>query len=260
MSKTGSANGSFFGNFIYDQLLRRRPHFPLRSLPGRGLFLCQGGPERLLRWVGPGPFGPGAHVQDGVLAISLRSFGQRHRRAVHLEHAFQVFPGSERRRIATRPHRSLPLPSAPGSRGVSVPVQSGGGAGPNPRFGVRLSAHHRRHPHDCQGRSFCLKQEHQDGDDDDHYGDWRGFHHHATPCIAAYGFLVAEHSSFSLSGPDIRPSFTIPQVPAGWQPRRSSPRPEQHSPSSIATIRRKLMIILSNNLSRCPRCHRGNCQ
>ena len=27
MSKTGSANGSFFGNFIYDKLLRRRPHF-----------------------------------------------------------------------------------------------------------------------------------------------------------------------------------------------------------------------------------------
>jgi hypothetical protein len=27
MSKTGSANGSFLGNFIYDQLLRRRPHF-----------------------------------------------------------------------------------------------------------------------------------------------------------------------------------------------------------------------------------------
>jgi hypothetical protein len=27
MSKTGSANGSFFGNFIYDQLLRRRSYF-----------------------------------------------------------------------------------------------------------------------------------------------------------------------------------------------------------------------------------------
>ena len=27
MSKMGSANDSFFGNFIYDQLLRRRPHF-----------------------------------------------------------------------------------------------------------------------------------------------------------------------------------------------------------------------------------------
>ena len=25
---------------------------------------------------------------------------------------------------------------------------------------------------------------------------WRGFHHHATLCIAAYGFLVAERSLF----------------------------------------------------------------
>ena len=25
---------------------------------------------------------------------------------------------------------------------------------------------------------------------------WRGFHHHATLCIAAYGFLVAERSRF----------------------------------------------------------------
>ena len=31
MSKTGSANGSFFGNFIYDRLLHRRSHF-LRDL------------------------------------------------------------------------------------------------------------------------------------------------------------------------------------------------------------------------------------
>ena len=22
--------------------------------------------------------------------------------------------------------------------------------------------------------------------------EWRGFHHHATPCIAAYGFLISE--------------------------------------------------------------------
>jgi SRSO17 transposase len=26
---------------------------------------------------------------------------------------------------------------------------------------------------------------------------WRGFHHHATLCIAAYGFLLAERSRFS---------------------------------------------------------------
>lgn len=51
---------------------------------------------------------------------------------------------------------------------------------------------------------------------------WRGFHHHATLCIAAYGFLVAERSSFPPSGPDIRPDFTLPQVPEGWQSRGSS--------------------------------------
>ena len=53
---------------------------------------------------------------------------------------------------------------------------------------------------------------------------WRGFHHHATLCIAAYGFLVAERCSFPPSGPDIRPSFTLPQIPEGWQPRGSSPQ------------------------------------
>lgn len=30
---------------------------------------------------------------------------------------------------------------------------------------------------------------------------WRGFHHHATLCIAAYGFLVSERSRFSPSAP-----------------------------------------------------------
>jgi SRSO17 transposase len=30
---------------------------------------------------------------------------------------------------------------------------------------------------------------------------WRGFHHHATLCIAAYGFLVAERSRFSPLSP-----------------------------------------------------------
>jgi len=45
---------------------------------------------------------------------------------------------------------------------------------------------------------------------------WRGFHHHATLCIAAYGFLVTERNRFSpsarignlgLSAPDISPEF-----------------------------------------------------
>jgi Transposase DDE domain len=30
---------------------------------------------------------------------------------------------------------------------------------------------------------------------------WRGFHHHATLCIAAYGFLLSERAMISPSGP-----------------------------------------------------------
>jgi SRSO17 transposase len=51
---------------------------------------------------------------------------------------------------------------------------------------------------------------------------WRGFHHHATLCIAAYGFLVAERSSFPPSGCDIRSTLKVPQVPKGWRPRGAS--------------------------------------
>jgi len=32
MSKKGTANGSLFGNFLYEQILDRRPHF-LKDLP-----------------------------------------------------------------------------------------------------------------------------------------------------------------------------------------------------------------------------------
>ena len=35
--------------------------------------------------------------------------------------------------------------------------------------------------------------------------NWRGFHHHATLCIAAYGFLVAERNRFSPSARAARP-------------------------------------------------------
>ena len=56
---------------------------------------------------------------------------------------------------------------------------------------------------------------------------WRGFHHHATLCIAAYGFLVTERlatfpSSDGRSGADqLRP--TLPPLPEGFAPR-GSPR------------------------------------
>jgi SRSO17 transposase len=48
---------------------------------------------------------------------------------------------------------------------------------------------------------------------------WRGFHHHATLCIAAYGFLVAERAAFPPSARTARPHFQVPRLPRGFQPR-----------------------------------------
>jgi len=50
---------------------------------------------------------------------------------------------------------------------------------------------------------------------------WRGFHHHATLCIAAYGFLVAEQAAIPPSGPrsaSIGQAFDLPE---GYRPRGS---------------------------------------
>lgn len=48
---------------------------------------------------------------------------------------------------------------------------------------------------------------------------WRGFHHHATLCIAAYGFLVAERSRFSPSAQAGQLELSSPQAPADFRPR-----------------------------------------
>ena len=52
---------------------------------------------------------------------------------------------------------------------------------------------------------------------------WRGFHYHATMCIAAYGFLVAERAAFSPSGPRSRFVLEKPALPQGYRPRGSPP-------------------------------------
>ena len=55
---------------------------------------------------------------------------------------------------------------------------------------------------------------------------WRGFHHHATLCIAAYGFLVAERNLFSPSACIGNLELPTPEPPPGFRPRGSprSPR------------------------------------
>lgn len=48
---------------------------------------------------------------------------------------------------------------------------------------------------------------------------WRGFHHHATLCIAAYGFLIAERSLFSPSVRVGRLPLPVPKIPPTFHPR-----------------------------------------
>lgn len=53
---------------------------------------------------------------------------------------------------------------------------------------------------------------------------WRGFHHHASLCIAAYGFLVSERSRFSPSAHVGNVGLSAPESPPDYRPR-GSPRP-----------------------------------
>jgi SRSO17 transposase len=48
---------------------------------------------------------------------------------------------------------------------------------------------------------------------------WRGFHHHATLCIAAYGFLISERETIPPSGPRCSGSFAKPAISGGHRPR-----------------------------------------
>src|SRR6185437_9084492 len=53
--------------------------------------------------------------------------------------------------------------------------------------------------------------------------NWRGFHHQATLCIAAYGFLVAERTRFSPSARAGHLGFFAPGPTPNFRPR-GSPR------------------------------------
>ena len=65
---------------------------------------------------------------------------------------------------------------------------------------------------------------------------WRGFHHHATLCIAAYGFLIRERAAFP-------PSRAFSRE----KPRLSMRRAPRGSPDPARTSRRKLHRDASQN-------------
>jgi SRSO17 transposase len=48
---------------------------------------------------------------------------------------------------------------------------------------------------------------------------WRGIHHHATLCVAAYGFLVAERNSYCPWGRVGKLELPPPQIVAASDPR-----------------------------------------
>ena len=49
--------------------------------------------------------------------------------------------------------------------------------------------------------------------------NWRGFHHHATLCLAAYGFLVAERNRFSPSARAGHLGLAAPVLAPNFRPR-----------------------------------------
>ena len=51
---------------------------------------------------------------------------------------------------------------------------------------------------------------------------WRGFHHHATLCIAAYGFLISERETIPPSASCSAALFPQLAVPDGYRPRGSA--------------------------------------
>jgi SRSO17 transposase len=54
---------------------------------------------------------------------------------------------------------------------------------------------------------------------------WRGFHHHATLCIAAYGFLVSERETIPPSGPRAATQRSTSLLPASYRPRGAADPP-----------------------------------
>ena len=61
---------------------------------------------------------------------------------------------------------------------------------------------------------------------------WRGFHHHATLTIAAYGFLISERETIPPSASRRHPRIEAPALPEGYRPRGS--------PNSAGAARRQL--------------------
>ncbi len=84
---------------------------------------------------------------------------------------------------------------------------------------------------------------------------WRGFHHHATLCIAAYGFLISKRGSIPPPQDNVAPSSSknLP-YPTVIDPADPPIRPERHVPNSITSVRITVVKAIARTILRCPCC------
>jgi SRSO17 transposase len=86
---------------------------------------------------------------------------------------------------------------------------------------------------------------------------WRGFHHHASLSIAAYGFLMTERLIADKPVGGKKTSSNAKCLPF---PRTTSPeavlRAQRHVDHSITTLRHRLSYTLIARLGQCPCCGR----
>ena len=88
---------------------------------------------------------------------------------------------------------------------------------------------------------------------------WRGFHHHATLSIAAYGFLMAQRLK---AGSDAGRKKTSSNAKCLPFPTITSlgaaQRAQRHVANSITTLRLQLAVALAIALGHCPHCSAVN--
>ena len=85
---------------------------------------------------------------------------------------------------------------------------------------------------------------------------WRGFHHHASLCIAAYGFLVAQRLIQGGSKKTLRSAIHLPypRITCHAGPQRA----QRHVADSITTLRWRIAAYIARRLQRCPFCSASN--
>jgi SRSO17 transposase len=86
---------------------------------------------------------------------------------------------------------------------------------------------------------------------------WRGFHHHATLCIAAYGFLISERETISPSGARAARTCPTPALPDGFRPRGAAnpsgtPYPQLDRDDASTTHRRAHQELATMSVLRRP--------